>query len=310
MRYLRERTSDEPGLEGYLVAAVIFLGTSLFFTWQLLNAWYVLGRGLIQVVVAGEQEIVLPQTGTYTIFYEHDSFVGDVVYHTGRFNGLQMVLTSLETESQYPAMPWPSPAAWQGIAATEVITVEKDDGRRDRYIGVADSNLKYTTDEGRRKGIGVADVAIGRPGAYRVETWYASGIEGPEIVLALGYASVSDFDAISNRLMIAMSASGAVAGAIIIYTWYARGRRFTDQILLWLLGVAGSAVLYALMFIASGGFEAFQQWEQTITGRGPTPAPIEQLLAEPPPGPESDAEGSQSCATEPAADGDTAGVPC
>ena len=62
------------------------------------------GSELQQVVVPGEHELTLSEAGTYTVFHEYRSVVGDKVYSTASAGlpGLECALRSQETDEVIP----------------------------------------------------------------------------------------------------------------------------------------------------------------------------------------------------------------
>lgn len=110
---------------------------------------------LQQVVVPGTTELMLEETGSYTIFYEYRSTVDGRVFRTPEsVSGLNVELVSLDTGE---AIPLTSPGS--------------------------DSDYSIRGRAGRS----VLSFRIDQPGRYALTGEYASGAQGPEVVLAIGH---------------------------------------------------------------------------------------------------------------------------
>ena len=170
----------------YGLAVVFFILGESFFTLFFLNSLSGLSGAVTQVVVPVESEIMLPEAGKYTIFYEYQSVVGDRLYFTGEsLSGLQCALTSRVTGHR--------------IALSRPLT-------------------RSTYSLGDRKGVSVLEFTIDRPGVYEFSAWYPKGQEGPEVVLAMGHGFMKKLmGAIFGGLAIFFG-SGAIAIAIIVIT--------------------------------------------------------------------------------------------
>jgi hypothetical protein len=121
----------------------------------------------IQVIVPGTSDIMLSETGKYTIFYEYQSVVGNRVFSTGEnIPGIQLNLISKETGAEVP------------LSSTSM-------------------SMTYTI--GSRSGTGIFDFTIDKPGTYQLLASYPSSTvegqqqgQGPEIVLSIIHGKVVD----------------------------------------------------------------------------------------------------------------------
>lgn len=137
-----------------LAVLVAIIGT-VFFAVFLFKSLSGLADGLIQVVVPGESDIVLTGPGNYTVFYEHQSVVGNKIYSTGEhLSGLQCFLIEKSTGSEIALPP-------------------------------ASVGSSYSI--GGRSGKSVLEFNIDKPGSYEFSAWYPEGQKGPEVVLAIGH---------------------------------------------------------------------------------------------------------------------------
>ena len=123
---------------------------------------------LTQVVVPGKRDITLSEPGTYIIYYESKTVVGNKVYstpsskervisETRTLSGLECTLISKVTGSPVAISPASRPTGYvvRGV-------------------------------RGRRSGVSVLEFTIAQPGTYEFSAAYAEGRAGPEVVLAIG----------------------------------------------------------------------------------------------------------------------------
>jgi hypothetical protein len=143
-----------PGRGYYVLAAIVFLaglGCFVLVLWRGLSG---MSAMLQQAVAPGQSELILSEPGDYTVFYEHESVIGNRVYSTGEaVPGLICELDSKSTGKQV-------------------------------RLRIADGNTTYSF--GGRSGRSALYFHIDRPGAYVLTTNYSPGREGPEVVLAVG----------------------------------------------------------------------------------------------------------------------------
>lgn len=139
----------------YALAALVFVGGWVGFGVLLFRNLWGLGKNLHQVVVPGRAEITLRDPGTYTIYYEHKSVVGDKVYSTApELSGLECAVTSKVTGARVP------------LSAARMSGNYEFDGRA---------------------GTSVFDFSIHDPGIYELSAEYSGDETGPEVVLAVGH---------------------------------------------------------------------------------------------------------------------------
>lgn len=149
--------SIKPSGSYYGLAVLVFivgLGAAGFLGYSFYTTLTGMTDSLVQVVVPGSRALTLSQTGTYTVFYERQSVVGNKVYSTGEsLSGLRCSLVSRATGSEIP-------------------------------LSRSAANLNYTV--GGRAGTSVLEFTITQPGTYEFSAAYDPGEEGPEVVLAIG----------------------------------------------------------------------------------------------------------------------------
>lgn len=172
-----EKQAIQPSRWFYVLAGLVFVIGAVLFAVLLFKNLSGLTDALIQVVVPGETDVTLSETGKYTIFYEYQSVVGNKVYATGELSGLQCALTSQETGAQLELSP-PS------------------------------GSSTYTL--GGRAGRSIWAFSIDKPGTYQISAWYSEGQEGQEVVLTIGHG-------FAKKLMgTIFSAIGILFGSIAI----------------------------------------------------------------------------------------------
>jgi len=138
----------------YGLAGVVFVGGFVLFgvfLWRNLRG---LEEGLQQVVAPGKADLNLAAPGTYTIFHEHESVVGNRVYSTR-----------------------------ESISGLECSLVRKDTGE---LVTLSRSTVRSNYSVGGRSGTSFLDFRIAQPGIYELSAHYPEGKEGPEVVLAVG----------------------------------------------------------------------------------------------------------------------------
>ena len=181
-----------PGKWLYGLAAVIFIaGWALFavILWKSLSG---MDEGLQQVVVPGTTELNLAKPGKYTIFHEYQSVIGSRIY------SMSQDVTGLECRLRNKATGVP-------VALSRSL-----------------SNSSYSM--GGRSGVSYLDFRIEKPGVYELSAEYPEGVEGPQIILAVGQG-------VGLRIVAGILGSMAVvfgciglAVAIAVYTGVKRYR--------------------------------------------------------------------------------------
>jgi len=142
-----------PGRWYYALAALIFIaGETCFFLYLFSNMGSI-GEGLTQVVVPGNSDLVLSETGKYTIFYEYQGAVNGTVYSTAQnISGLRV---EIENKSTGLKLPLSSP------------------------------QVSQTYSVGGRSGRAILEFDIANPGVYELVGSYPNG-SGPEVMLTVG----------------------------------------------------------------------------------------------------------------------------
>ena len=178
----------------YYVLAGLVLGAGLAgFGVLLLSGLSDLTGGLTQMVVPGQHELTLSETGGYTVFHEYQSVVGNKVYSMaqGGLSGLQCGLASKATGEEIP---------------------------------LSRSTMNSTYSMGSRSGVSVFDFRIDSPGTYVFSAQYPPGEERPEAILSVGHGFVKQlFVTILSGLGIMLGTVGAAA-AIALITFRKRRR--------------------------------------------------------------------------------------
>ncbi|UCC11173.1 MAG: hypothetical protein JSW02_07380 [candidate division WOR-3 bacterium] len=136
----------------YGLAVIIALAGSAVFIVFLLGSLGGLTKGLQQIVVPGNYEMMFDKTGTYLVYYEYESVVDGRVFSTGEI-----------------------------ISDMQCAVNHKESGRSVR-IGPVSASSTYTM--GSRAGKAILQFRIDEPGLYEFSAWYDNG--GQDIVLAVG----------------------------------------------------------------------------------------------------------------------------
>ena len=136
----------------YGLAVVIALAGSAVFIVFLFGSLGGLTKGLQQVVVPGNYEMMFEKTGTYLVYYEYESVADGRVFSTGEI-----------------------------LSDIQCAVTHKKSGRTVR-MGPASTSSTYTM--GSRAGKAILQFGIDEPGLYEFSAWYDTG--GQDIVLAVG----------------------------------------------------------------------------------------------------------------------------
>ena len=177
----------------YVLAGLVFVAGWVLFAWFLFKSLSGMGAKLQQVVAPGETELTLREPGSYTIFYEYHSVIGDKVYSTEEsLSGLACVLVSKAKNSEIALLP---------------------------------SSMNSTYEFGGRSGRSIFDFKIGQPGVYALSAGYPQGQQGPEVVLAVGKDFTTGlFATILGALALVFGSMG-IAVAITLVTLLKRSKK-------------------------------------------------------------------------------------
>jgi hypothetical protein len=181
-----DQSRIKPSRWYYSLAALIFLAGCGVFVLVLIRQSKSLSGSLVQILAPGQMELNLTEAGSYTIFYEHESVVGERVYSTGEhLSGLECQLISRATGS--------------GIA-----------------LSAPPASSGYSI--GRRSGRSIFQFHIDQPGAYIFFARYTGGQLEPEVVLALGHEfGRHSFAASAGSLALILGSTGlALAVAVLV----------------------------------------------------------------------------------------------
>jgi hypothetical protein len=177
----------------YVLAGLVFVTGMVLFVGFLFKSISGMGSKLQRVVAPGETELTLREPGTYTIFYEYHSFIGDKVYSTD--------------------------ASISGLACA---VVSKAGNAK---IALAPSSMNTTYDFGGRSGRSLFEFRIDQPGVYGLSARYPEGQPGPEVVLAVGRDFTAGiFVTVFGALALVFGSIG-IAVAITVVTLIKRSKK-------------------------------------------------------------------------------------
>jgi hypothetical protein len=181
----------KPSAWFYVLAGLVLVGGMAGFVFFLIGGLSDLSGGLTQVVVPGSQELTFSKSGTYTVFHEHKSIVGNKMY------------------SMTPG----------GLAGLQCRMVSKTDGQE---VSLSPTRMNSTYSMGSRSGVGVFDFTIDSPGEYLFSAKYPADEEGPQAVLAVGHGFVEQLLKTVFGGIGIMFGSLAAAIAIALTTFFMR----------------------------------------------------------------------------------------
>ncbi|MDP6636256.1 MAG: hypothetical protein QGG42_15255 [Phycisphaerae bacterium] len=177
----------------YVVAGAVLVAGIAGFILFLVGGLSDLSGGLTQMIVPGQHQITLSETGSHTVFHEHRSVVGDKVYSTG------------------PG----------GISGLRCKLVSKADGRE---IPLHQGSVSTSYSMGSRSGVSIFDFSIDSPGEYVFSAQYPPGRDGPETVMAIGHGFVGQLLVTILGGIGIMFGSLGLAAAIAVVTFVKRRR--------------------------------------------------------------------------------------
>lgn len=196
-----ENSETGPSKGYYALAMLVFIGGWVGFAYVLFSGLWGMEGKLQQVVVPGRTEITLRTAGTYTIFYEYKSVVGNKIYSTSKeMSGLECVVISKTTAARVP-------------------------------LTAATTSGNYEFDG--RAGTSAFDFTIHDPGVYELSAAYPEGQSGPEVVLAVGHDFAKGMvTTILGSLAIvfgSMLTSAVIAGVTAFKRYKARKQSHADK---------------------------------------------------------------------------------
>jgi hypothetical protein len=175
-----------PGRWYYGLAALIVVAGIALSISSMISGIGGLGSDLQQVVVPGNIDLSLSQIGEYTIFYENQTVVNGRVYLTNEgIPGLQIDVKNKTTGQEVATYP-------------------------------PEGSTSYSF--GSRFGRSVLAFNIDRPGIYELSAGYPKGVEGPEVVLAVGHGLFGSILSSVVYPLVIFFGSIAAAAAIAIVT--------------------------------------------------------------------------------------------
>jgi len=178
----------EPGRRYYVLAALIFLAGATLSAWFLFSSLTSMGSQLQQFSAPGSAELLLENSGEYTIFFEEETYFNGTFY-----------------------------SAEENVSGLRLEVKERDSGQKLPLYSPAGS---FTYSLGGRTGRSIAAFTVDRPGVYELSASYKD--QGPEVVLAVGGGlSRSIFHDVLAFLGLFMG-SMAVAAALSLSTYRKR----------------------------------------------------------------------------------------
>jgi hypothetical protein len=159
--------------------------------WTMWSGLSGIGDTMERFVIPGSGEVTLAEPGTYTIFHETESVIGDRVYNVPSISNLTVGVTEEATGATVPVSA-------PGVHST------------------------YTM--GGHSGVSVLAFNAARPGRYRLTAAYGSGAGAPQTVLSVDRGFFGRlFRTILGTL--AFAALAGIAAPAIGFTTYFRRRR-------------------------------------------------------------------------------------
>lgn len=183
-------TRPAPSRWWYVFAAFLFVIGFVLMAAFLVPRILAMGEGMQQVVVPGSAHVMLEKPGTYTIFHERESVVGDEVFSSQNVDGLKVRVVD---------------AAGANVTVSPV-------------------TVSSSYNIGGRSGHALLTFEAAEPGLYRLIAGYGNDASEPRVVLAVGHDFIQGLlTTILGALGFALAGTGA--GVITAYmTWRSRKR--------------------------------------------------------------------------------------
>jgi hypothetical protein len=179
-----------PSRAWYLVSLAIVIVTIAVFAYFLISRLNTLTGNLMQLVVPGQIDLHLAQTGTYSIFHERQSVVDGQLLHSNDIAGLRVSLRSTNGTD----------------------------------VRLAPTGASTTYSNGGRAGVAIYEFEIREPGTYRLTAEYDGGRALPRAVLAVG------LDFVGERVAailgaIAIFFTGLISAVVLVVVVFVKRRK-------------------------------------------------------------------------------------
>ena len=182
-----------PSRAWYLVSVAIVIVSTAVFAYVLNSRLNALPGKLMHLVVPGQADLDLVQTGTYSIFHERESVVDGQLLHSNDIGGLRVSVRSASGADV--------PLAHPGSSATYSI--------------------------GGRAGVAIFEFELREPGTYRLAAVYDGDRALPRAVLAVGLDFVGELAAtiLGSTAIFFTGLIGAALLAVVVFVKRRRARR-------------------------------------------------------------------------------------
>lgn len=176
----------------YGAAALIFVAGTGASVAILVRVILGMNSGFQRLVVPGQGEISIKDGGSYQVFYEHHSVIGDRVFMTGEdYPNLECQLAPKGSSAKVPLAP---------------------------AFGTTTYEL------GGHAGKAILGFRVDRPGVYVLSAHYPAGRSGPDIVLAVGQMNIAGTALTIFGSIAGILASFFLAVVIVIVTAVKRSK--------------------------------------------------------------------------------------
>lgn len=176
----------------YGLAVLVLMAGLAFFAWSLFSGITGIAGGLAHFEAPGTADLNLQESGSYTIFYESDSYINGSFRSTGE-NIPSLLIEIIELST-----------------GTKVVTHPPTGS--------------FTYNIGGRSGRAILAFLVNRPGTYRISASYPQGSKEPRIVLAAGHGFMEDIFSTVLTSMAAFFGSIVIAAATVIVIYKKRQR--------------------------------------------------------------------------------------
>jgi hypothetical protein len=178
----------------YALAFLALLAGIAIFAWSIFTGISSISDELVQVAAPGKADLDLQEPGSYTIFYENQSYFNGSFYYAG-----------------------------EGVPELQFEIIELSTGAS---IATYAPSGSFTYSIGGRVGRSILDFQTSRPGIYRISTSYPDGSTEPKVVLAIGHGLLEDTLSAVLTSLAAFFGSIIIAAGMAIVIYRRRQRAF------------------------------------------------------------------------------------
>ena len=181
-----------PSALWYVLSIAIAVAGAILWCVFFFILFFSIESSIQQIVVPGVHRLELPDSGSYIIYHEYQSIVGNKIFSTNKHETIDLKCS-----------------------------IHPVDRAEEIVISPTSPHAKYEF-HGKRKGISILEFEVGRPGTYIITAKYSNGREKPQIVLGVARALVEVVLVPGLFLMLYTVVTILLSGGIFWITFFKR----------------------------------------------------------------------------------------